>query len=662
MADRKQKTRRKRPVRKFTRKMKSKLFVLYTLLLVFFCVLIGRLMYIEYTSGAKYQKIVLAQQSYDSITIPYQRGDIVDTNGTILATSVAVYNVVLDCYVMTSKKEYIEPTISALVECFPDLERSDLETYAREDKDNRYIVLAKKLPYDSIQEFVERQNAVDEKGKLQNPNIQGVWFEKEYQRYYPFRTLASAVLGFTSAGDVGTSGLENYYDDILNGTNGREYGYLNSDSDFEKTVIQPENGKTLVTSIDTNIQSIVEEKISEFNEAYRDNHWEGAGSVNTAVLIMNPNTGEILAMADYPDFDCNNPRDLASLYTEEEAEELSDEETLNALNQLWQNFCVSSTYEPGSVQKPFTEACGIETGTLTPDMSFVCDGYEEVGGHTIHCVLRAGHGTETLKQALMDSCNDALMQMSYKIGIPNFTKYQSIFGFGQKTGIDLPGEASAATLIYTEDNMTAVDFATNAFGQNYNCTMVQMASAFSSLINGGTYYQPHVVRKITDSSGNTVSTIEPAALKQTVSQSTSDLIKSYLESVVSEGTGKTAKVDGYSMGGKTGTAEISEEGGKSDENYLVSFIGFAPVKEPQLLIYCIIDQPNVEDQAHSSYAQNLAREILKEVLPYMNIYPDEELKGTNENLDITGNNPPESKKENGEGANQNPSLDTPAGA
>ena len=217
-------------------------------------------------------------------------------------------------------------------------------------------------------------------------------------------------------------------------------------------------------------------------------------------------------------------------------------------------------------------------------------------------------------------------------------EYQSIFGFGQKTGIDLPGEANTSGLVYTLDNITKIDLATNSFGQNYNCTMIEMASAFSSLVNGGTYYQPHLVTKVTDSKGNTISKTDNSIVKQTVSKATSDLLKQYLQSVVSSGSGKTAKVDGYSMGGKTGTAQKydNETHQRKQGSYLVSFIGCVPAEDPQLVIYCVLDEPNVEDEAHSSYAQNIVREILKEVLPYMNIYPDEELTGINENLTITG--------------------------
>lgn len=615
--------------------MRAKLIVLFAAFVLLLCGLIGVLTYIESTSGDKYEKKVLSMQSYDSKTIPYQRGDIIDSSGTVLATSEAVYNVILDCSQMTYKEDYVEPTLQALLQCFPELKEEDLRTYAKDKKDSKYIVLAKKLPYDEIQKFVELQDKADEKGNKVNPNIKGVWFEKEYQRTYPYKSLAASVIGFTSSGNVGTTGLENYYDDTLNGVNGREYGYLNSDSNFEKTVIPAQDGNNLVISIDSNIQSIVEQKIQEFNDAYRDNYYEGDGSVDTAVIIQNPQNGEILAMADYPEFDLNNPRDLSSLYSKKELKKMSDDDTMDILNNLWQNYCVTATYEPGSVQKPFTVASGLETGTLNDKMTFVCDGGETFNGQKVSCVNRNGHGTETVRKALMDSCNDALMQMSYEIGKTNFLEYQSIFGFGQKTGIDLPGEANTSSLIYTEDTMKPVDLATNAFGQNFNCTMIQMVSAFSSLVNGGTYYQPHLVTKITDASGNTVSTIEPKAVKQTVSESTSDQIRDYLYDVVSKGTAGTAKVDGYSMGGKTGTAQKIP---RKDRKYLVSFMGFAPVENPQLVIYCVVNEPNVGDQAHSYFAQNIVREILEEVLPYMNIYPDEELTGKNKDLDVTGVN------------------------
>lgn len=638
---------KRRMVPKLNRKMKKKLLLLFGIITCAFVGLVFRLMYIEYTSGDTYTKKVLSLQSYDSVKLHFQRGNIVDKNGTILATSVAVYNVILDCSVMTSKDEYVEPTINALTQCFSDLDRNELEDYAQNSKDNKYIVLKEKLSYDDIQPFVEMQDAVDDSGNKVNPNIKGVWFETEYQRKYPLSTLASATVGFVSDGNVGTVGLEKYYDSTLNGVDGREYGYLNSDNAIEKTVIAAENGKNLYCSIDANVQTIVENKIKEFADTYKNNARTGDGAEEIAVVMMNPNTGEIIAMADYPTFDSNDPRDLSSY---DQTDGMSDDDKMNLLNRLWQNYCVTATYEPGSVQKPFTVAAGLETGTLTTDMTFFCDGFEMFGNEKVRCVNRDGHGLETIEGALMDSCNDALMQMSYRIGAENFLDYQAVFGFGQKTGIDLPGEANTASLMYTLDNIKPVDLATNSFGQNYNCTMIQMVSAFSSLINGGNYYKPHVVTKITDDSGNTVENIEPTLLKKTVSQNTSDTLRNYLYNVVTNGTAKTAKVDGYSMGGKTGTAQMYDDEThlRKKGAYLVSFMGFVPYDDPQLVIYTVINQPNVEDEAHSSYAQNITREILKEVLPYMNIYPDEEQTGINADLDITGNNPPIGNQTTGE--------------
>lgn len=638
---------KRRMVPKLNRKMKKKLLLLFGIITCAFVGLVFRLMYIEYTSGDTYTKKVLSLQSYDSVKLPFQRGNIVDKNGTILATSVAVYNVILDCSVMTSKDEYVEPTINALTQCFSDLDRNKLEDYAQNSKDNKYIVLKEKLSYDDIQPFVEMQDAVDDSGNKVNPNIKGVWFETEYQRKYPLSTLASATVGFVSDGNVGTVGLEKYYDSTLNGVDGREYGYLNSDNAIEKTVIPAENGKNLYCSIDANVQTIVENKIKEFADTYKNNARTGDGAEEIAVVMMNPNTGEIIAMADYPTFDSNDPRNLSSY---DQTTDMSDDDKMDLLNKLWQNYCVTATYEPGSVQKPFTVAAGLETGTLTTDMTFFCDGYEMFGNEKVRCVNRDGHGLETIEGALMDSCNDALMQMSYKIGAENFLDYQAVFGFGQKTGIDLPGEANTASLMYTLDNIKPVDLATNSFGQNYNCTMIQMVSAFSSLINGGNYYKPHVVTKITDDSGNTVENIEPTLLKKTVSQNTSDTLRNYLYNVVTNGTAKTAKVDGYSMGGKTGTAQMYDDEThlRKKGAYLVSFMGFVPYDDPQLVIYTVVNQPNVEDEAHSSYAQNITREILKEVLPYMNIYPDEEQTGINADLDITGNNPPIGNQTTGE--------------
>ena len=620
-------------IAKFNKKMQKKLVVLFVIIALLLLGLIVRLMYIEHTSGKKYEKKVLSQQKYDSTVIPYQRGNITDCKGTILATSVDVYNVILDCKVLNSDSADIDPTIDALITCFPQLNETDLRNLITDKPKSQYNVLAKKLSYEEIRAFEDMQAAEKEASDKKSGDaekkgkINGVWFEKEYQREYPYGSLASAVVGFTTSGNLGMNGVENSYNSVLNGTNGREYGYLNSDSNFEKTVIDAQNGNDVTLTIDANIQKIVEDKIAAFEEEYRDAAREGAGSKHVGVIVMNPQNAEVLAMANYPNYDSSNPRDLSAYYTQEEIDAMDDDAELDALNQLWSNFCITYTYEPGSTVKPFTVACGLDTGTLDPNRTFICDGYETISGHDIHCVNTNGHGLETVEDALKNSCNDALMQMSYDIGPENFSKYQQIFGFGTKTNIDLPGEARTDSLIYTEDQLSTINLATNSFGQNFNVTMIQVASAFCSIVNGGNYYQPHVVKKITDENGNVIQEDNGTLLKKTVSSSTSELLKQYLYATVSDGTGKYAKVPGYSMGGKTGTAQKLPRG---QGNYLVSFIGFAPVDNPQLLVYVVVDEPNAEEEFHSTFAQEIAKGIFEETLPYLNIYPDEDIVVTEE--------------------------------
>lgn len=664
MAEKKRRPRRKRKEpTKFSRKMKKKLLVMFTVVIITLGGLIGRLVYIEQVKGEEYEKQVLGQQGYASQSIPYQRGDILDCNGTILATSVDVYNVILDCKLINEEfydsatkekvKKYVEPTVAALLQCFPDVTEEEVMAALTEKADSRYFVLRKKLHYEEIQEFQKLEEKVYKKGKNKgkkvNPNIQGVWFEKEYQREYPYHTLACKVLGFTTSGNEGIGGLEDYYNDTLNGINGRQYGFLNSDDNFEKTIKEPINGKTLVSTINANIQKVVEQKIVEFQEKHRNEVEEGPGSKQTGVVVMDPQSGAILAMSDSLVYDLNDPRDLSLYYSKEEIAGFSEKETLEKLNEIWQNYCITYTFEPGSTAKPFTVATTLEAGKIRE--WYECDGIEQIGGHDIHCVQRSGHGSLTAEESLMNSCNDAMMQMVVDVGEEDFYKYQNIFNFGLRTNIDLPGEARTDTLIYTVENTNSTSLATNSFGQNFNVTMVQLASAFASLINGGYYYQPHLVQKIVDDNGNTVQSMEPVVLKQTISNQTSDTIKQYLYRTVSDGTGKSAKVEGYSMGGKTGTAQ---KGNRDEKKYVVSFIGFAPVEDPQVLVYVVIDEANVPLlQQGSGLATELAKEIFTEILPYMNIFQDEAVEGED--------NPENPQEGDAEGTGEAPEGETPEG-
>ncbi|MBP5164660.1 MAG: penicillin-binding protein 2 [Lachnospiraceae bacterium] len=603
------------------KRMQRRLSISFVAVCVLFALLTIRLMFIERTSGERYEKKVLSQQEYDSTIIPYQRGDITDRRGTVLATSVDVYNVILDSKVLNSVKktneknkkntDIIETTLQYLSFVFPDIDIEEARKTIVERPDNQYYVLKKHATYDDMKTFSTLASDKETKNK-----IAGIWFEKEYVRGYPYGSFASSVIGFVSSDGNGVTGLENRYNSTLNGINGRSYGYVDEESTVAQTVIEAVNGNTLVSTLDMNVQTIVENEIKAWNDT-RINEENNArfGSKNTAALVMDPSNGEILAMATYPTFDLNSPRDLSAFYSEEELKALTSEEQFNALNTIWQNYCVSHSFEPGSTFKPFTIATGLETGTVKGDEVYECDGGEQIGPDYVKCMLT--HGQLDVKQSLEQSCNDALMQMSYAIGADNFSEYQHLFGFGQKTGIDLPGEARTDTLIYSKEDLgRTINIATNSFGQNFNVTMIQLASAFASIVNGGNLYKPHMVKSIVDPSGNTQKTFSPEIEKKTLSPEVSEELKTMLRAVVEEGTGSIAGVLGYDIGGKTGTAQKLP---RSEGKNLVSFIGYAPQEDPKVLIYVVVDEPNDPDQAHSVFAQEIAHNILVQILPYLNI-------------------------------------------
>ena len=602
--------------------MQKKLVLLFVAIILAFVFLIGRITYINAANGEDYTRIVLDQQQYDSRTIPFKRGDIVDRNGTKMATSERVYNVILDVKVMTSDEDSIEPTIQVLKDCF-EIDEEEVRDLSEESPSSRYNILKKGVDYETYKKF----EAIDEDDE-NYPDVAGIWLEEDYVRTYPYNTLASDVIGFTVDGNVGSNGIEASYNNTLNGTDGREYGYLDETSTVERTVKEAVNGDTVVSTIDLQVQSIVEKHILEFNEQHKNEASAGEGSKNTAVIVMNPQNGEILAEASYPNYDLNQPRDLTKYYTQETIDAMSDEEQLETLNSLWNNFCVSDTYEPGSTFKPFTIAAGLETGILTGDETYYCGGVLHVGDHDIHCSNRDGHGTQTLKQALENSCNVALMEIGEALGAEEFCRYQELFGFGEYTGIDLPGEGETSGLLYTPENMDAASLATNAFGQNFNVTMTQLAASFCSLINGGNYYEPHVVKQIQDENGNVTENIDPVLVKKTISEETSEVIKDYMLGVVQEGTGSSAAVEGYDIGGKTGTAEKLPRGNGKD---LVSFIGYAPQENPEVVVYVVVDEPNVAAQASSSYATELASGIMSEIFPYLGITKSSETADTQTN-------------------------------
>lgn len=628
--------RRQRAILRFTRKMQKKLVVLFLCILVSFVGLSVQLFLINRDNGEAYKKQVLSHQEYDSTVIPFKRGEIIDANGTVLAVSNKVYNVILDTKLLLRKEDYLEPTLTALKRFF-DIDLESVRSYIASHPESAYYVMAKRVEYDKKAAF-EEFCADPEQGA----NIKGVWFEDEYRREYPNGSLACDLIGFTTGDNSGTYGLEEFYNDTLSGTNGREYGYLNDDSTLERTTIAAKDGNNIQISLDANIQTIVEKYLKEFNEDYKDNAHPGNGAENVGCIIMDPNTASILAMASYPSFDLNDVRNTENLigmplldkdgkkvkpteYVTEEAIAAMDDQTMyQHLNALWKNFCIADSYEPGSVAKPFTVAAAIESGSITGNETYNCEGKLHVGEHEIKCHQIYGDGPITVQQGIERSCNVVLMNVAFALGKEEFVNYQHTFGFGLKTNIDLAGEARTASMVYNKDNIGITDLATNSFGQSFNATMIQTITGFCSLINGGNYYAPHVASRITTADGATIENIEPRLLKQTISQSTSDTIREFCNTVVSgeKGTGHTARPAGYMIGGKTGTAETLPRG---NNEYVVSFMGYAPVDDPQIAIYVVVDRPNVVIQDDAKYATRIVKKILTEVLPYMNIFMTEEL-------------------------------------
>ena len=475
------------------------------------------------------------------------------------------------------------------------------------------------------------QEGLTEEEKKERKSIPkgGVWFEETYKRTYPFGSLACDVLGFTNAGNVADWGIEGYYSSTLNGVNGRQYGYYDEDANVGQNLIEPINGHTVVSTIDANIQQIVEKYIDILMDGLANGPNGRSGAQNVGVIVANPNNGEILAMASNNPYDLNDPSDLSAYYTQEELAGMTSEEKMNARYALWKNFCVSDAFEPGSTVKPLTVAAALQSNKISKSATYFCNGYQVVANQKIRCaVYPREHELQTLANLIENSCNDGLMQIAEIMGSETFLKYQKIFGFGSTTGIDLPGEASG--LIHSTSSMAdgSTELATSSFGQGFTCTMVQEMAAICSAINGGYYYKPHIVNKILDEDGNVVEQMEPVLLKQTVSADVSALIREYMGTVCQEGY--STKVDGYSMGGKTGTAQKLPRG---NGKYVVSFIGFAPLDNPQVVVYVVVDEPNVEKQADGKYSKYLSKMIFSEVLPYLNIFPDEEITG-NEDKNI----------------------------
>jgi len=565
-----------------------------------FGVLLFKIYRINSKDGDRYRKEALSQQSYTNTVLNYQRGDVKDRNNTTLAVSVRKYDLVLEPRTLGKDEKKKQATVDAIAKTF-GVASSVVEEVIQKKPNSMYehIDGLKELPAKKVDKF---------KKQIKKERLEGVWFEEVYKRNYPLKTVGASIIGFMNSNNQGTYGVEEQYNSVLNGTTGREYGYFDSNMNLQRTIKEAKDGNSVVLTIDANVQKIIEDEIADFQK-------NGTGAKTIAMMVMNPKNGEILAMASNSTFDLNDPQNLASMYSEQKIAAMTDKEKNENLLSMWSNFCVGSAYEPGSTFKPFTIAAALDENIISGKSTFQCNGVKKVADREIHCSNRNGHGMLDLRHALMESCNAALMDIGLGLGRNKFSKYNKLYGFGQRTGVDLPGETSG--LIHTKEELNPVELATSSFGQTQTVTMVQMLSGFSSLINGGNYYQPHLVKEIQNSNGDVVKTIDPVVVKRTTSEDTSSKLRSYLKSTVEEGTAAPAQVKGYSIGGKTGTAEKRPVSAKK---YLVSFIGCEPAEDPEVAYYVIIDEPHVKDQAHSTYATEFSSKVMKRVLPFLGQY------------------------------------------
>ncbi|MCR5203048.1 MAG: hypothetical protein K6D02_08185 [Lachnospiraceae bacterium] len=624
------------PIEKY---ISANIFILLICFIVVVALIFVHIINLLNVHGDDFKKQVLKNKSYVGNTIKFKRGSITDRNGNVLAQSKRVFDVIIDPKLILEKRFkndiVYDGTLIALEEVF-GMDRSYVIEQLEKRKDSHYVVLKeykgvsneKKEEFEKLEIKVNKaikDDRKDDKSTIEKykTKIGGVTFEERYERYYPYKTVAGDLIGIASDSNVGSFGIESKYNEELNGEDGKSYKYYINESDYEESVKDATDGNNIISTIDVNIQGVVEQHIASFMDQM--------GAKNIGVILMDPNSGEILAMASDPVYDLNNPTEfgfsladyIKKHYKRKERKNMTKSAELSA---VWKSYCITDEYEPGSTLKPFTVAACLEEGAATNASTYMCDGGQSVNGVYIKCCAHntGGHGQITLEQALMKSCNDALMSMSAKLGKRKFLSYINNYGFGRQTGIDLPGEATGQ--IFNNSNMGNIELATSSFGQGQTVTMIQMAAGFSSLVNGGEYYVPHLMKEVTNNQGVSVKNYNTTPTRRTISEDTSKLIRKYLYSTVEEGTANPASVAGYTVCGKTGTAEKHPTG---RGNYLVSFIGCVPKDDPKLVCYVVIDEPDTEDQAHSTYATQFASYLLEDVMPLMELYPEDKKAAAN---------------------------------
>lgn len=574
-----------------------------------FALMFGRVLYMKVVHGAEYEAAAKNQQinRYD-ITIPPNRGSILDRNNQVLAISTTVYNVALDSLQLAEVAELSpeeqEKTLTTLCEYFPELDYNTLKQYVTINPETGELYMNNHWKY--LVKGIERSV----KEELEAMNLKGVYFEKSSKRSYPLNSSACHLVGFTR-GDA-QWGLEGYYNSYMEGTPGRSFILYNGADSVVHQDYDAKDGDTIITTIDYNIQKIAEEVVAETAA-----EWPAK---NVAAMVMDPYTGEVYAMAESHSFDLNNPNEIPEWETDtkytENWDQLSSEEQLEYLNTMWKNFCVSDTYEPGSIFKPMLVAAALEEGVITPNSSFQCNGYTDIGGYRIKCHLVSGHGNINVEQIMAQSCNMGVIQIANLLGADKFYEYQREFGFGDYTGIDLPGEAAGQ--LHSKESIGPTELATMSFGQTFNCTSIQVIAAFSSLINGGNLVKPHVVSQIVDADGNVVLQNDTEVVRRVISEKTSAYMRTALKATVENGLAKKLQIDGYSIGCKTGTAEQGSR--TNDDLWALSNMSYFPAENPKYIVFTVINQP-------SDYAEGvqtptpMTKKLIEGIIKYDNLEP-----------------------------------------
>lgn len=560
------------------------------MLIVFLCALIvilgltGRLVYLMVFDAEYYQEKAKSLHERER-EIKAARGEIIDRNGTVLATNKTVCTISV-IHSQVKEPERVIKELSSILGLEEETVRKRVEKVSSMER---------------IKTNVEKEVG----DKIRNLELDGVKVDEDFKRYYPFEELASKVLGFTGGDNQGIIGLEVGYENELKGQNGMiltttDARGIELDGVAEDR-IEPRAGNTLQISLDYNIQMYAQqmaEKVMEEKQAEK-----------VAILLMNPKNGEILAMVNVPEFNLNEPFVLNT----EGSENLTPEEKQDALNQMWRNGCINDTYEPGSTFKIITSSACLEEGVVKLDDRFHCPGYKMVEDRKIRCHKVGGHGSETFVQGIQNSCNPVFIEIGLRLGTDDFYKYFEQFGLMGETGVDLPGEAS--TIMHKKENVGQVELATMSFGQSFQVTPVQMAATVSSLINGGYRVTPHLGVQVLDAKGKKIETLHEGRGKRIVSEETSKTMQKLLESVVSEGSGKNAYVEGYSIGGKTATSQTLP---RSANKYISSFIGFAPAQDPQILGMCVIYDPQGIYYG-GTIAAPVIGDIFENIFPYLGI-------------------------------------------